>query len=165
MRRPGACGRPRIISLDVRLLRRLVYWCVWYTRTDETAVHIHLDPTDGRPIYQQIVDEVRRAVALGTVAPDEPLPSVRALAVALRVNPNTVQQAYRELERAGVVYSRRGQGTFVLPAAAEGERASLLRDVAARALADARRYGIDPADLARALLAASPSPFEPAPPS
>lgn len=119
-------------------------------------MHIHLEPTDGRPIYQQIVDEVRRAVALGAVDVDEPLPSVRALAVGLRVNPNTVQQAYRELERAGVVYSRRGQGTFVLPSAAEGERAALLRDVAERALADARRYGIDPHDLARAILAASP---------
>ena len=126
-------------------------------------MHIHLEPTDGRPIYQQIVDEVRRAVALGTVELDEALPSVRALAVELRVNPNTVQQAYRELERAGVVYSRRGQGTFVLPAAAEGERDSLLRDVAARALADARRYGIDPHDLARAVLAASPSHPQPAP--
>src|SRR5215218_6100180 len=98
---------------------------------------IDLDLSDGRPLYQQIVDEVRRAVALGDLGPEEPLPSVRALATRLRVNPNTVQQAYRELERAGVVYSRRGQGTFVSPLHADSERDQLVRDVAERALKDA----------------------------
>jgi len=73
----------------------------------------HIDPADSRPIYLQIMDEVRRAVVVGTLGPDSPLPSVRQLAADLRVNPNTVQQAYRELEREGLIYVRRGQGTFV----------------------------------------------------
>ena len=113
---------------------------------------IRLDPADARPIYQQIVDEVRRAVVLGTLAPDDPLPSVRALAAELRVNPNTVQQAYRELEHAGIVYSRRGQGTFATRADGASERETLARDVAERALRDARRYGLEPDELVAAIL-------------
>ena len=115
---------------------------------------INLDTADERPLYQQIVDEVRRALVLGTLAAQDPLPSVRALATELRVNPNTVQQAYRELERAGIIYSRRGQGTFVADPGT-GERALLLRDVAERALKDARRYGIEPEELAEAVLRAA----------
>ena len=116
---------------------------------------IDLDLSDGRPLYQQIVDEVRRAVAQGAVAADDPLPSVRSLALELRVNPNTVQQAYRELERAGVVYSRRGQGTFAARNGNAEHRELLLRDVAERALKDARRFGFDPHELAAAVARAA----------
>lgn len=116
---------------------------------------ITLDLSDERPIYQQIVDEVRRALVLGTLAPEDPLPSVRALAAELRVNPNTVQQAYRELERAGIIYTRRGQGTFAAPPSGPGERDVLIHDVAVRALKDARRYGIQPDELADAILRAA----------
>lgn len=124
---------------------------------------INLDLSDERPIYQQIVDEVRRALVLGTLAPEDPLPSVRALAAELRVNPNTVQQAYRELERAGIIYSRRGQGTFAAPPTGGGERELIIGDVAARALKDARRYGIEPHELAEAILRAAA--LDPASPS
>lgn len=116
---------------------------------------IQLEAADERPLYQQIVDEVRRAIVLETIAPEDPLPSVRALAAELKVNPNTVQQAYRELERAGVIYTRRGQGTFVARPGGESERDLLVRDVAARALKDARRYGIEPHELAEAILRAA----------
>jgi GntR family transcriptional regulator len=104
---------------------------------------ISLDPQDTRPIYVQIVDEVRRALVLGTLGPDDPLPSVRDLAVKLRVNPNTVSQAYRDLERQGMVYVRRGQGTYATPGQADGvERRALADGVARRALHDARRNGL-----------------------
>jgi GntR family transcriptional regulator len=104
---------------------------------------ISLDPQDTRPIYIQIVDEVRRALVLGTLAQDGPLPSVRDLAVKLRVNPNTVSQAYRELERQGMVYVRRGQGTYASPGQTDGtERRTLAEGVAQRALHDARRNGL-----------------------
>ena len=106
---------------------------------------IQIDDTDPRPIYQQIVDEVRRAVVTGSARPDDALPSVRQLAADLKVNPNTVQQAYRELEREGLVYGRRGQGTFVaeLPVrAASRERDVLALSVAQRALRDAHRNGL-----------------------
>jgi GntR family transcriptional regulator len=101
-----------------------------------------ISASDPRPIYMQIMDEVRRAIAVGTLGSDEPLPSVRQLAGELRVNPNTVQQAYRELERTGAVYVRRGQGTYVSNSGnAERERLLLVRQVAARALRDAHRHG------------------------
>ncbi|HEY7898014.1 MAG TPA: GntR family transcriptional regulator [Gemmatimonadaceae bacterium] len=113
---------------------------------------ISLDPQDTRPIYVQIVDEVRRALVLGTLEPDDPLPSVRDLAVKLRVNPNTVSQAYRELERHGMVYVRRGQGTYASPKHANGaERRTLADGVAQRALHDARRNGLGVDELIEAI--------------
>ena len=113
---------------------------------------ISLDPQDARPIYVQIVDEVRRALVLGTLGPDDPLPSVRDLAVTLRVNPNTVSQAYRELERHGMVYVRRGQGTYASPNGTSiTERVALAEGVAQRALNDARRNGLTAAELLEAI--------------
>ena len=60
---------------------------------------VNLDPDDGRPLYLQIMDEVRRAVVVGTLRAEDPLPSVRELAGELVVNPRTVSQAYHELSR------------------------------------------------------------------
>ena len=102
---------------------------------------MNLDTHDGRPLYLQIMDEVRRAVSVGTLRPEDPLPSVRELAGELVVNPRTVLQAYQELEREGVVYVRRGQGTFVAAGAQRdgAERRDLARAVAKRALLEARR--------------------------
>jgi GntR family transcriptional regulator len=105
---------------------------------------VNLDPHDARPLYLQIMDEVRRAVVVGTLRAEDPLPSVRELAADLVVNPRTVSQAYQELEREGVIYVRRGQGTFVSPTVRRGagERRSLAVAVAKRALLDARRNGL-----------------------
>ena len=105
---------------------------------------VNLDLRDARPIYLQIMDEVRRALVVGTLQPEDPLPSVRELASQLVVNPRTVSQAYGELEREGVVYVRRGQGTFVSPDIRpdEHERRALAQGVAKRALLDARRNGM-----------------------
>ena len=110
---------------------------------------VNLDPHDGRPLYLQIMDEVRRAVVVGTLRVEEPLPSVRELAAELVVNPRTVSQAYHELEREGVVYTRRGQGTFVSPASQRDgeERRNLARAVAKRSLLEARRNGLDVEEL------------------
>jgi GntR family transcriptional regulator len=119
---------------------------------------ISVDPKDPRPIYIQIIDEVRRAVVVGTLNADDPLPSVRQLAGELRVNPNTVSQAYRELERNGVVEVRRGQGTYVVQASVSGsQRRALSRDVADRALRDAHRNGLDVEELILALRSATGS--------
>ena len=100
-----------------------------------------LDSRDPRPLYLQIMDEVRRALVAGTLRPEDPMPSVRELSSQLVVNPRTVSQAYQELEREGVLYVKRGQGTFVSPDV-HAERSVVARDVAKRALLEARRSGL-----------------------
>ena len=68
---------------------------------------------DRRPIYEQVIDRIKELVLLGVLEPDSQLPSVRALAVELSINPNTIQRAYTELERQGVIYCVKGRGNFV----------------------------------------------------
>ena len=115
-------------------------------------MHVSINTTDGRPIYVQIMDEVRRALVVGTLRAEQMLPSVRQLAADLRLNPNTVAQAYRELEREGVVHVRRGQGTFVSERkAGEAERRGLVHDVAERALLDAYRNRVGTDELIEAI--------------
>jgi GntR family transcriptional regulator len=127
---------------------------------------VNLDPRDARPLYLQIMDEVRRALVVGTLRAEDPVPSVRELASQLVVNPRTVLQAYRELEREGVLYVRRGQGTFVA-SRARADRQALARDVAKRALLEARRNGLGVQELVRTIrqVAAQEEgePFLPAP--
>lgn len=74
---------------------------------------MNIDPASHVPIYLQIADAVRAAVAAGVYRPGESLPSLRAMAIQVHVNPNTVQRAYDELEREGLIYSQRGRGLFV----------------------------------------------------
>jgi GntR family transcriptional regulator len=83
-------------------------------------VDIRIDPADGVPIYRQIVNQVRYAVASGLLEPGDELPTIRALALRLKVTPNTIVKAYEELESAGVLQKRHGSGTFV-----SGERTRL----------------------------------------
>lgn len=116
--------------------------------TPSTNLLVEVRPQNPRPIYVQIMDEVRRAVALGDLEQGDPLPSVRNLAAEIRVNPNTVAKAYRELESEGIVQARRGRGTFVAPTASQvDERRRLEREVARRALREAHRHGLTVADL------------------
>jgi DNA-binding transcriptional regulator YhcF (GntR family) len=76
-------------------------------------VQIHISPTDGVPIYLQIVNQIKYLVSSGRLTPGEELPPIRSLAEKLIVNPNTVARAYRELEMAGIVLKRRTTGTYV----------------------------------------------------
>jgi len=106
---------------------------------------IRLDSTDSSPIYVQIDRGIRAAIATGRLPKGAQLPTVREMAVALRVNANTVAKVYSELERQGVVETRRGVGTFVaeiLPGHPQ-ERVShaALRDFAARVLEEAAARG------------------------
>jgi GntR family transcriptional regulator len=117
-------------------------------------VLISIDPELRQPIYTQIVDEVRRGRVLGTLRPGETLPSVRQLAADLGINPNTVKQAYRELEREGLVHVRRGEGTFVTELEVDGaERERMLRSVAEWAVAQAQRLDAGTEELIEAVRA------------
>lgn len=76
-------------------------------------LHLTLNQGDGLPLYLQLVQQIKHLIATGRLQPDSELPSVRALSEQLLVNPNTVVRAYRELEVAGLVYKKRGAGTYV----------------------------------------------------
>ena len=104
-----------------------------------------VDPRSATPIYDQISTQVKHAVAAGTLGNGDSLPSVRKLAIALRVNPNTVARAYRELEAEAVVVTRRGQGTFVASGAKKlsaGARRRALGPGLERLVADAHALGL-----------------------
>jgi GntR family transcriptional regulator len=72
-----------------------------------------IDPSSGIPIYLQIMRQIKTAIAMGRLSAEDPLPSVRQLAMDLAVNHNTIARAYLDLEHLGVIYKRAGQGTFV----------------------------------------------------
>ena len=74
-----------------------------------------LDMRSSRSIYEQVIDNFKELVTRGVLEPDAKLPSVRELSRSLTVNPNTIQKAYRELERQGFIYTVPGKGAFVSP--------------------------------------------------
>lgn len=115
---------------------------------------IELRADDPRAVYRQIADEVQRSIAVGILKPGEALPAARTLAAELKLNPNTVQHAYRTLVQEGVVEMRRGLGAFVAaapPRSARQKPELVARQIAERALREAFRHGLLASDLRRAL--------------
>ena len=110
---------------------------------------------DPLPLHAQLERSIRVAIAAGRLRPGDQLPTVRELAVELRVNANTVARVYSHLERAGVLETRRGVGTFIAEAQETGHnekaRDAELRAIAMRALADASTHGLTAAELRREL--------------
>ena len=107
---------------------------------------VSVDPHDRTPLYAQLERGLRAAIAAGRLRPGDQLPTVRQLAVDLRINANTVARVYADLERAGVLETRRGVGSFISaagPAEARPaqERARRLRAFVTRVLADADAAG------------------------
>ena len=98
-----------------------------------------VDPRSGVPLYLQLIEQIKRSVALGTLAPGEQLPTVKALALELTVNPNTVARVYRELERDGVIDTSPGRGSFVSTNGAGVEARRAVADVARSAFEAAVR--------------------------
>lgn len=108
-------------------------------------MQIHLSDTSGQPIYQQVVEQIQHLVASGRLQEGEQLPPVRRLAEQLLINPNTVARAYRELEQAGTVKSRRGAGVFVsggISPLARREQMKRLRDRVDALLVEAQQFDI-----------------------
>jgi GntR family transcriptional regulator len=98
-----------------------------------------VDPRSGVPIYLQIIEQIKRSVALGVLAPGEQLPTVKQLALDLTVNPNTVARAYRELERDQVIETAVGRGSFVRGNGSAASASAAASDVAAEAVMQAVR--------------------------
>src|SRR5215208_3938939 len=109
------------------------------------AAIVSIDPRDRTPIYAQLERGLRAAIATGRLRPGEQLPTVRELAVDLRINANTVARVYAELERAGVIQTRRGVGSFIAATPARAhpprEHDRRLRTFVTRVLADAESVG------------------------
>ena len=74
---------------------------------------ILINHKDRRPIYEQIIERFEQLILCGALETNAPMPSVRSLAMELSLNPNTIQRAYQELERAGYIYTIKGKGSFV----------------------------------------------------
>ncbi len=117
--------------------------------------NIQLDFRSGTPIYTQIVEQVKQQVLNGELLPEDQLPTVRALALELRVNFNTVARAYRLLDEAGIISTQQGRGTYILEVPPP-ERTDKLRQQALEALTrdylhEALRLGCTPAEIRKAL--------------
>jgi GntR family transcriptional regulator len=116
-----------------------------------------VDPRSGVPIYLQIVEQVKRSVALGVLGGGEQLPTVKQLALDLTVNPNTIARAYRELEREGVIETSVGRGSFVRSDDSDASpkaAADIGRDALDVALREAKSVGLGAAQV-RALFDAA----------
>lgn len=117
-------------------------------------MQIHISVNDGIPVYVQIVNQVKYLVASGRMSPGEELPAIRSLAEKLVINPNTVARAYRELEVAGVVKTRRGSGSYVAETGAPLVRREKMRILAERAdtlLAEAHQLDVSIEDTVKLL--------------
>jgi len=119
-------------------------------------IAFRLDPASGVPFYRQVIDQVLAAVATGAVAVGEQLPTVRALAVDLQVNLNTVAKAYKELEIRGVLNTQQGSGTYVAAVRVERDEMERRRQVVQLVdefLARAAGAGLPPAEVVAELAA------------
>ena len=117
--------------------------------------NIQLDFRSGIPIYTQIVEQVKQQVISGELKPEDQLPTVRALALELRVNFNTVARAYRLLDEAGIISTQQGRGTYILDVPPP-ERTDKLRRQALEALTrdylnEALRLGCTPDEISKEL--------------
>jgi len=105
------------------------------------AFEFALDLHTGVPVYRQLMDQVRAALASGTLAAGDQLPTVRQLAVDLAINPNTVMRAYRELELGGLLETHQGTGTFIANKKVEKPSAERERQLSQMASEFAARAG------------------------
>ena len=109
-------------------------------------IDFKLDPKSGVPFYRQIIDQIRYGVAAGSLNVGEQLPTVRALAVDLKVNLNTVSKAYRELEIQNILETQQGTGTFIgsiQVQLSDGERQAKLASICTEFLSIAASYGFN----------------------
>lgn len=108
-------------------------------------VNFNLD----KPIYLQIIDEIKRSIVRGELALGEKIPSQRELAQQIKVNPNTVQKAYQEMERIRLVETLRGQGTFICnePKLLTGIREEMAREALEIFINDMKALGFSPKDI------------------
>lgn len=118
-------------------------------------IELHVDQESKVPIYIQVEEQIRSLIAAGRLRPDDQLPTIRQLAADLRVNYNTIARAYMDLDREGVISTRRGKGTFVAGVLDEEQmgrvRQEKLRGIINAALEEARSLGYSFAEVSQAI--------------
>ena len=113
-----------------------------------------VDPGGAAPVYVQLREQILHAMSRGQIKPGDQLPTVREVAVRLTINPNTVNRAYAELEREGLLETRRGRGTFVAERGRKSDaaaQAARIKDIARRALGEARTFGFGSDELLKSI--------------
>ncbi len=123
-----------------------------HTPVQDLLTDLRLEAS-GVPIYVQLRDQVLRALGAGRLSPGDQMPTMRQVAVALRIDLNTVRHAYDELERTGAITLERGRGSFVARPPEGPDPQARLDALAAQVLAMARAAGVEPAALAQTLTA------------
>ena len=117
----------------------------------ETSLSFTLDPKSGVPYYKQIIMQIEMAIADGRLLSGDQLPTVRSLAVELRINPNTVAKAYSTLEIRGIVNTQQGTGTFISDkriTVSDIERERILSELTTEFIVKAQSYGFTKEDIA-----------------
>lgn len=112
----------------------------------DTLFTISLDPSSGVPFYRQIIQQIEHAILSGRLSCGSRLPTIRSLAITLKINPNTIAKAYSELEIRGIVVTQVGSGTYVSDKKPDGEnekRTERIREVTMRFLKDMADLGVD----------------------
>jgi GntR family transcriptional regulator len=119
------------------------------------TMNLEIDFRSGIPIYLQVVERIKERLASGQLQPGDQLPTVRSLALELRVNFNTIARAYRIMDESGIISTQQGRGTYILEmpnAEAIGSmRVKALEDLTRRYMEDAERLGAAPDELKRIL--------------
>lgn len=121
---------------------------------DKVAIQFTLDPSSGVPFYKQVILQVEMAIADGRLVCGDQLPTVRSLAVELKINPNTVARAYSELEIRGIVATQQGTGTFISDrkiSLSDVEREEILESLIQPLLTKAFSYGFSVKELITAI--------------
>lgn len=118
-----------------------------------------LDVRSRKPIYEQLIDKLKELIIYEVFKPDAQLPSVRALAQDLTINPNTIQKAYRELEYQGYIYSIPGKGKFVAPQtnAHNREKVNKMKEEIIKLLSEAMYLGMDKQEIGELITLAEQS--------
>jgi GntR family transcriptional regulator len=116
----------------------------------EGTITFSLDPTNGVPIYRQVIRQIEYAILSERMKPGDRLPTIRSLAVALKINPNTIAKAYNELEIRGIVVTQVGSGTYISdkkPSPDDDGRKQKIQEVLSRFMQEMKGLGVDKHEL------------------
>jgi GntR family transcriptional regulator len=118
--------------------------------SSEGTITFSLDPTNGVPIYRQLIRQIEDAILSERMIPGDRLPTIRSLAVALKINPNTIAKAYNELEIRGILVTQVGSGTYISdkkPASEDDGRRQRIQKVLSRFMQEMKGLGVDKKEL------------------